>query len=246
MLFEKKYDLVFGIGQACACTQNLRKNKLQFSSYPYDWLFGMKLLDRVKLITENYAHFIDFEDLQDTKRDNKSEKNLCEIYFNTRNGICFNHDFEYGKPLDETYPAVKKKYDRRIERQLEQIEKSKKILVVYLQSPCDREEINDEILVEAQNVLKNRFSKQEFTLLYLFCDHDKKEYELREISENVARIDFDYDAYSEDAPFSVNEDILVKVFYNVKITNKFVTVRNFWRRFFYRLKYLRKNYKIKR
>ena len=236
MIFDKKYDLVFGVGQACACTQNLRKNKLQFSSYPYDWLFGMDLVNRMKLIANNYEHFIDYEDLKDTNRDNKSEKNLCEIFYNTKNEICFNHDFAYGKPLEETYPAVKEKYDRRIKRQLEQIESSKRVLVVYLQSPCDRNEIEDKTLVEAQEVLKNRFPKQEFTLLYLFCDHDKKDYEIREISKNVSRIDFDYDAYFEDAPFSVNEDILVRVFCRVKITNKFMTPKNFWRRFFYLLK----------
>ena len=236
MLFDKKYDLVFGVGGACACTQNLRKNKLQFSSYPYDWLFGMSLLNRVKLLADNYEHFIDFEDLQDADRRNRSKENPCEVFYNTRNEIYFNHDFSYGKPLEETYPAVKEKYDRRIKRQFQQIMSSKKVLVVYLQSPHDREDVEEKTLIEAYEVLKNRFPEQEISLLYLFCNHDKKDYEIKNISENVARVDFDYDAYDEKDPFSVNEDALMRIFCKVKITNKFLTVKNYWRRFFYRVK----------
>lgn len=240
MLFDKKYDLVFGIGEACSCTQNLRKNKLQFSSYPYDWLFGMSLLNRVKLIADNYNHFIDYEDLQDAERRNRSKTNPCEVFYNTRNEIYFNHDFEYGKTLEETYPAVKEKYDRRISRLLEQIGKSKKVLVVYVQTPCNRDEEKDETLIEAEEILKNRFPEQEFALLYLFCDNNKKNYEIRNISSNVARVDFDYDAYDEKDPFSVNEEVLIKLFCKVKLTNKFLTAKNYWRRFFYRIKYLTK------
>ena len=246
MLFNKKYDLVFSLGQACACTQTLRKFKLQFYSYPLDWLYGLNITERADILVNNYKDLLNYEDIEVTERNNNSNTNPCAVCFNKRNNIYFNHDFPLGKPAEETYPVIKEKYDRRIKRHLEQIEKSKKVLAVYLQAPNNRNEADDKTLIEVHSMLEKRFPKQEFTLLYLFCDHDKKDYELREISENVARIDFDYDAYSEDAPFSVNEDILVKVFYNVKITNKFVTVRNFWRRFFYRLKYLRKNYKIKR
>ena len=135
MLFETQYDLVFGIGGACSCSQILMKCCLQFNSYPYDWLFGSDILTRVKILSNDYKDFINFEDFEDAGYDNKDKNNLCEAYHNKNNDITFNHDFAYGKPLIETYDAVQQKYERRIKRQIRQIENSENILVVYLQPP---------------------------------------------------------------------------------------------------------------
>lgn len=70
MLFETQYDLVFGIGGACSCSQILRKCCLQFNSYPYDWLFGADILTRVSILINDYKDFINFGDLEDTGHTN--------------------------------------------------------------------------------------------------------------------------------------------------------------------------------
>ena len=236
MLFNKKYDLVFSLGQACACTQTLRKFKLQFYSYPLDWLYGLNITERADILVNNYKDLLNYEDIEVTERNNNSNTNPCAVCFNKRNNIYFNHDFPLGKPAEETYPVIKEKYDRRIKRHLEQIEKSKKVLAVYLQAPNNRNEADDKTLIEVHSMLEKRFPKQEFTLLYLFCDHEKKDYELIEVSKNVIRTSFDYDAYSKEEPFTVCEIPLEKLFCKINISRKFVTPKNYWRRFFYRLK----------
>ena len=38
MRFDKRYDICFGIGEACVCSQVLRKAGLQKLSYPFDWV----------------------------------------------------------------------------------------------------------------------------------------------------------------------------------------------------------------
>lgn len=38
--YEKKYDLIFSIGEACSCAEVLRESRLRFYSYPFDWLYG--------------------------------------------------------------------------------------------------------------------------------------------------------------------------------------------------------------
>ena len=175
MIFETEYDLVFGIGGACSCTQILRKCCLQFNTYPFDWLFGTDILTRAKILTHHYRDFINFKDLEDAGYNNKDKNNLCEVYNNKRNGIVFNHDFAFGKPLTETYDAVKEKYDRRIKRQFWQIKNSKNVLVVYLQIPNDQAEIDDKMLLESHNILKDAFPEQNITLLYFYCNHGRKD-----------------------------------------------------------------------
>ena len=236
MLFDKKYDLIFSIGQACSCTKMLRKFKLQFYSYPCDWIFGSTIIDRVKILTNEYKDFLNFEDIQVTSDSNNIATNLCAACINTRTQIRFTHDFPYGQPAEETYPKIKEKYDRRIKRQLNQIEKSERVLVVYLQMPNNDEYIDDEILIEAHSMLEKRFSKQEITFLYISCEHGKKDYELKEVSKNVIRTSFDYDAYLSEAPNMVSEINMEKLFCKIKISRKFLTPKNYWRRFFYLLK----------
>ncbi len=236
MLFKKKYDLIFGIGEACSCSQILRKCHLQFFSYPYDWLYGSDILKRAQILANNYKDFLEFDDLEDAHFTNNDKHNLCEVYHNKNNGICFNHDFAYEKPLSETFDKVKEKYDRRIKRQLDQIEKSNNILVVYIQTPNNTNPIDDSILEETQKTLQSRFPKQRIMLLYLFCNHENKTITQEKVSDNIFKAYFDYDAYNRDFPYEVNRQILQKLFCKLKITTKFMTPTNLYKRCVYIIK----------
>jgi hypothetical protein len=236
MLFDKQYDFVFGIGGACSCTQILRKCRLQFNSYPFDWLFGADILTRTKLLANNFEDFINFEDLEDTGNNNEDANNLCENYHNKKNDITFNHDFKYGKPLTETYGCVKEKYDRRIKRLISQIEKSNNVLVVFLQAPNDDHAVEDGILIESHTILKTRFPKQNISLLYLFCKHGNKDFVCKEIQEDLTRVEYDYDAYDKMVPYAVDNNILRKQLCKVKITNKFIDKENLYRRYVFLVK----------
>ena len=233
MLFETKYDLVFGIGGACSCSQLLRKCSLQFYSYPYDWLFGADILTRVSILANDYKDFINYEDLEDTGHTNLDKKNLCEIYHNKSNDITFNHDFRYGKPLIETYDKVKAKYDRRIQRQINQIEHSDNVLAVYLQIPNDRMIVDNEVLIESHNTLKKRFPKQNIALLYIYCNHGSKQVEYENIQEGLIKTKFDYDAYVEAVPYAVNDMVLQNQICKIKMTTKFITNKNLCSRYIY-------------
>ena len=238
MLFKKKYDLIFGIGEACSCSQILRKCRLQFFSYPYDWLFGSDILSKTKILTDNYKDFINKEDLEDTGKNNTDKKNLCEIYHNKRNNITFNHDFAYDKPFEETYKEVKTKYDRRINRQISQLEKSSNVLAVYLQTPNNGNIVKEEVLKEVYQTFKNRFPNQNISLLYLFCEHSNKKIEYKKLSDNIYTAYFDYDAYNKEFPYETNRQTLQKLFCKLKITTKFMNYNNFYKRILYLTKCL--------
>lgn len=129
---KRSYDIIFSIGEACLCTQVLRRLKLQNASYPFDWLFGGGYMGRCGILADKLAHFIDREDLEYVASNRSAS---CDAYKNKRNRLIFNHDFAIGMTLDETYVGVREKYDRRIARLLHKLEKAKQILLVYIEVP---------------------------------------------------------------------------------------------------------------
>ena len=144
-----KYDLYISLGEACSCSLALRGSKLQFYSYPLDWIFGADIIDRAKYFCNNFEHFIDKNDLTPSFEVRSAS---CRAYYNNLNKITFNHDFKNNVPFDEMYEKVIEKYKRRAKRVIDQISNSQKVLFVYIQSPDSKKEVSDEKLIETQKI----------------------------------------------------------------------------------------------
>ena len=234
---KTKYDLILSIGQACSCTEVLRKACLQFYSYPFDWLYGSNFTERIKLLCNNMENFTNKENLeyiQDIKSTSR------RLFRNKVTDISFNHDFEIYRPLDETYPEFEKKYKRRIERMYKQIDKSNKILFVYLQTPNDSNELSEEELINGLNLLKNKLGGSRVSLLYLYSDSNRQ-YENRQVkflNEDLTIVKFDYNAHDENIPYKVQYKALNKIFTKFKISNKFLTYKNKFVRLIYLIRIL--------
>ena len=134
----REYDLIFGIGVACSCTQTLRKAGLQLLSFPYDWLtpvseedFAHDLASRVDAICNGFPDWLDERDFAF----HGPNTNGKDKYYNARLRLIFLHDFPMGVPLSQSFPAVRDKYRRRIERLLGLLRESKRVLVVRLDRP---------------------------------------------------------------------------------------------------------------
>ena len=162
---KKKYDLIFGIGAACSCTQALRKSKLQLASYPLDWLFGSDFIGRVDFLISEFKGFIEKSDLAFSFSNRSSS---CDAYANKRTGIVFNHDFPGGVPLEESYPVVRAKYDRRIARLLNNIQRAKSVLVVYMETPETKQHTSNEEILCGWQKLKEKYSKDSGIQLLIF------------------------------------------------------------------------------
>ena len=126
---KQKYDLIFSMGAACSCSSALRAAELQVSSYPFDWLFGSDFCGRADIVASEFKRFIDKKDLEYVF---SVRSTRCDAYHNKHNDLTFNHDFERGMDLSETYPAVREKYDRRIKRLISNVENANRILIVYI------------------------------------------------------------------------------------------------------------------
>lgn len=191
---KKTYDLIFGIGEACSCTQALRRARLQRASYPLDWVAGSNFLGRVRLLSARFDGFLDKNDLQDTGRNNGSDSHLCHIYYNTRTSIGFNHDFPEGQSLQESYPAVRQKYDRRIARLLDNIRAAETLLIVYVETPCCQDKTSDTDILLGYKILQENFPGKNLGLLYCASDLTlrPREFSQTQLSSAVTKITANY------------------------------------------------------
>lgn len=233
MSYKTKYDLIFSIGAACSCTQILRKCRVQYFSYPFDWIVGCNIIDRCKMLVNNLEKFIDKEDLEFA---HKVESTQCNAYKNKYNNILFNHDFNINETLDEGYERVRSKYERRLKRLYSQIEQSNKVLVVYIQLPNKKEVIQNQELKEAHKILTERFGDK-FTLLYLHSSERTKleERNIEKVSHDIYKVTFDYNGYNPEIDYAVNFKRLRKYFSLYNISKKFMNGKNLYKRLIFKI-----------
>lgn len=215
---KKKYDLIFGIGEACSCSQTLRSNDLQIASYPLDWLFGTDFVGRCRILASEFDHFIEKQDLSYSF---STRSISCDAYYNKHNDLTFNHDFKAGKPLDETYDEVRAKYDRRIARLLKQINAAKRILIVYMQTPLTVHiEVDDQTIEQGFSVITNHFKGKNIDLLYLKNSaSEKRSYQL---GNHIRIVIDDYKSHSEKVEdYAINSKPLKRIFESYKLSMPF-------------------------
>ncbi|MBQ7450674.1 hypothetical protein IJS77_04590 [bacterium] len=218
-----KYDLYVSMGAVCSCTQALRYSKLQFYSYPFDWIGGPSFLERIELIHNNFKDYIIKENLEFGY---KVEETKCDAYYDKKRGMQINHDFKQGRNFDEMYEEVVEKYNRRGKRLIEQIKASKKVLFVFMQTPHnDKTDLTDEVLLKGSEKFKEYFPEVQCDILYITCKHDIKPV-VRNVSDNIQHITFDYDARDKISPWVVNFKTLDKLYRHFSISKRHLTKEN--------------------
>jgi len=217
---RKIYDLVFSIGEACSCTQAIRSAGLQLKSYPLDWLFGSNFEGRCEILANRFENFINKKDLEYTY----SERSIkCNAYHNIQNDITFNHDFLESVSFDEMYELVKKKYDRRIKRLLKQINKSKNILVVYIETPTKTHaSISDECIIKSVQLVKDAYKNKNFDFLYF--SNVKENFRENNITKDIKKIECAYKDYSSEYDYTVILEVLTNYLknYQLKIPKSYI------------------------
>lgn len=185
----EKYDLIFGIGSACLCSQTLRKLNLQFYSYPLDWLYGRDFSYRADLLINEFKDFINYGDLVFESKWNNDRKNPCDVYKNKRTGIVFNHDFPKDIPLEKSFEQIRQKYERRIKRLIEQLRQSNKVLIVYIEVPGNNENVNERTLRDCQRKIEEKFPDKQVDLLYVACRETACD---ERYGKHIRKLCFDY------------------------------------------------------
>ena len=131
---KKQYDLIFSLGAACSCTQSLREAGLQLASFPLDWIGVVPPSRKAQWIRDGYPHLFELNDFEVT---GKREGHPMLLVRNLRTGLSHPHDFPVGKTVEESYPEVRARYERRIAHFDSLLQRSKNILAVYTTQPND-------------------------------------------------------------------------------------------------------------
>lgn len=213
----KKYDFIFSLGAACSGSYALRKRNFQIYSLPFDWLMGSDFLSRINLIKNHFSNWFNIEDFELVdKRFSPEPRN---IYKNKKTDITYSHDFPLNEDLDKNFIEIKEKYERRIKRLYNSINKSKKILVLYILNPWTKEVVSDETLIRGQKILSEIFENKEIDILFLELNGETKE-----VNGNIRKIGY-FETKEDEFRVSLKEvDKILKE--NIKCSHSIIDYIN--------------------
>ena len=141
---KELYDLAFGVGAACSCSQTLRGAGLQYLSLPFDWIvpnircraYDEDVVRRVKHICNGFDGWFRKDDFHSRGANGGDHlTNGMLDFYNERLEFQFIHDFPRTQSFDESFPVILEKYKRRIARFLELLDRSRKVLVLRIERP---------------------------------------------------------------------------------------------------------------
>ena len=165
---KKTYDLALSLGYSCGVSKALREAGLQFASFPLDWVAVPDIVRSAEIVASDFAHWIDREALElfDVRRGSGFN---TRVYFNRLTGIGFSHEFGDFQSFAESYPKVVEMYSRRIARLKGLLEKSRRVLLVFLELPF-RQCAAAADLARARELLSSRYPNASFDLVYVYED----------------------------------------------------------------------------
>ena len=208
MVAGGQYDLVFSLGQACACSMTLRTANLQLASFPLDWLADGTLPSRVDLLIRRFDHWLDKEDFV---YNGTNPINGLGMFRNRKTGLNHLHDFDDG-PIENSHAQVVAKYARREKRLFDLLEKSRRVLIVYIDSVYQggRHTPSLEDLVKARADMSAAFPGVSFDFIHFILNKDLP-YDRRAVvspAEGITEIRFDYHDDVTDVCFAAAADAL--------------------------------------
>jgi len=209
---HERYDVAFSLGAACACSSALRCAKLQFGSFPLDWIAGSTVVQRAALVASRFDGWLDKDDFA---YDGKNQINGLGIFKNRRTGFTHLHDFSDG-PIDDSYAKVVKKYKRRESRLFSLCDCARRILCVYISRPSGRD-VPDEELHEARLTMSRAFPSAYVALVHFRCEHGRRPSDrlVHRPEDGICQIVFDYDDPERDVNIKEVAAVLVEDGYTV-------------------------------
>ncbi|MFL0499089.1 DUF1796 family putative cysteine peptidase [Priestia megaterium] len=147
------YDAIFSLGDLCLTAIQLRENNLRPFAGVLDWVASPSLGTVNRLLQNRFSNFLDPSNLKPIKYVSQWDLFVLDEV----NNIGFNHDFKTDKnTLTHLggYPEVKEKYDRRIQRFLEKMSTSQRILFVRTEATLNEVQ---ELESTLSGMIKNDF-----------------------------------------------------------------------------------------
>lgn len=210
---RKIYDLAFSLGHACACSMTLRAAKLQFASFPLDWITGGTIATRASLVASCFDGWMEKDDFEYL---GTNPKNGLGMFKNRKTGFTHLHDFP-DAPIESSLAEVSEKHRRRAQRLTRLISSAKNVLVVYLSRPKETPQPISEF-TDGLDTLRRRFPSVNFDIVRFICDNDRPfgERLVSHPAEHVTEISFDYRDPRRDANMELTAQALIDLGVSVK------------------------------
>lgn len=195
-MLKEEFDIIYSLGQDCACAKYLSSMGLRVTSGPFDWLTNAPLSTRIEYIINDFAEFLDKDDLKVlTYSKDKTINFSTDDYINTKNYFAYYHDFRAGRPFETEFKKVKAKYDRRIKRFYKNISSKKRVLLIYHAHNLD---ISDKDYIDLFEKLLNKFKKR-ITLVIIKNNFMLQEDEVKEFRLCDGLIKYELQTEAKDA-----------------------------------------------
>lgn len=193
-LLRTRYDFVCSLGPDCGCAGHLIKNRLRRESYPLDWLgtWTLSMTRVAEIVRDEFADFLKLENISSIPPP-KPVQTPDGVLDDTHHAWCGDnalhivipHDFPIDRPIEESYPDVRRKYDRRIERFYRTMRSSKRVLMVYW---TWRNSPEPDDIRAAAGVFRAKFPESRVDLLVMrHCD--RADVDARELADGVVLVD---------------------------------------------------------
>lgn len=157
------YDAIYSLGDLCLVALQLRKNNLRPHAGPLDWMATPFIPNLIQLLENRFEDYM--------KRENLLSSGYSTGVDQTTQYLCLtdmtylivsSHDFKASENTFsnlETYPFVKAKFDRRINRFLDSIENGKRTLFIRTEGSFNE--------IFKLNSALSKLVKNEYTLLVI-------------------------------------------------------------------------------
>lgn len=173
----KKYDLIIPLGSFCATSEGLRRNKLQYESYPFDWLKDAELPFCIDYIGNRFSTFFKKENL----RKETGTSGIHDVYTDLPTKIVSSHDFRSDEDFEEAYEKVMSKYSRRIDRLYQRIEDAQKILLIS----CSEKSIKEAELSKLRDKMQALYPQKDFHLMFIQISSAQAPNEKQKITSKI-------------------------------------------------------------
>jgi hypothetical protein len=152
------YDGIFSLGDLCLASFQLQKNNLRLYSGVLDWMGSPQLSDVNRLLMNRFYGFMELENLRVVGNANEEMLLVLDEAYQ----FLSNHDFSNTQNTHThlaTFPEVKQKFNRRVQRFLDKLDNSQRILFI-------RTEGSFQDVYELQTILKD-IVRHDFRILLI-------------------------------------------------------------------------------
>ena len=220
-LMHKKYDFIYSIGADCASAMYMRKFYLRRASGPFDWLCHADFKTRIEMILTKFDGFLLSENMVMLPRNTTGLHDaINDSWHDTKTGFYFYHDFEHSKDFAETFPLVREKYNRRIARFYDNIEKYNRVLLIWYSQSYNTP---DDVILGVCDKVCKKFNKQiDFIIIENDESMPRNKIETRQIADNIIR--HAVYAIDETTPTLGNYKLIDKIFSKIRIRGKTASI----------------------